>query len=181
MASHCERCFLHSHDHDPLTRFQEPFFKRLVSYNAWLAANGSVSLVCWFKDLRHPELARGFFKKAAPDCELSPISTIVYFGLDPESEQANAISAYDGQVEFIVSPADGCRRNNDWAALFETTRQHAASLGDLRSFTFNGLRNELQASFRAEYYSIKEAREIISDPHRQHVIAVGLHVVSCTI
>ncbi|KAI4716730.1 hypothetical protein E4T48_07034, partial [Aureobasidium sp. EXF-10727] len=129
-----------------------------------VAANGEtkewVSLYCRFDDLRAAQLSKAMFESGLTTASFRFVDHHEYFAHDFTHARAQAVSAYDGQVEFTATPRSMVDFNLH--SIFDEVRSLANALGDVRSFAYIDSKGFQAPRFRAEYFSVKEAEAAIA-------------------
>ncbi|CAD0109878.1 unnamed protein product, partial [Aureobasidium uvarum] len=119
-----------------------------------------VSLYCRFDDLRAAASSKVMFESGLTTASFCFVDHHEYFGHDPSHPRAQAISAYDGQVEFTATPKSMIDFNLH--SIFDEVRALARELGDVRSFAYVDSKGFQAPRFRAEYFSVKSAEDIVT-------------------
>lgn len=113
-----------------------------------------------FDDLRAAAASKEMFESALTTVTFAFIDHHEYYDFDPTHPRAQAVSAYDGQVEFIAIPKSIMDFN--LPAVFAEVRGLAEAFGPVRSFAFIETKGFQAPRFRAEYFSVKSADEAIA-------------------
>ena len=113
------------------------------------------SLYARFDDLRAAAASKEMFESALTTVSFAFVDHHEYFGFDYTHPRAQAVSAYDGQVEFIATPKNMMGFN--LRSIFTEVREFAEHFGNIRSFGYIESKGFQAPRFRAEYFSVKSA------------------------
>ena len=101
------------------------------------------------------------------------ISGHQYFGENPAHPKAKAISAYDGQIEFIFTYQDNSR-DYQLRSAFETAHRYASEFGEVRSFYMENVCDyDNDIIFRAEYFKLSSAEAVLKTGKLAKLILVS--------
>lgn len=100
------------------------------------------------------------FERALTTVSFAFVDHHEYFGHDYTNARAQAVSAYDGQVEFTATPKSMMDFNIN--SIFAEVREFAEAFGNVRSFAYIETKGFQAPRFRAEYFSVKSAESAVA-------------------
>lgn len=118
------------------------------------------ALYCRFDDLRAASGSKAMFERALTTVSFAFVDHHEYFGHDYTNPRAQAVSAYDGQVEFTATPKSMMDFNIN--SIFAEVREFAEAFGNVRSFAYIETKGFQAPRFRAEYFSVKSAESAVA-------------------
>ncbi|THZ09031.1 hypothetical protein D6C95_01406 [Aureobasidium pullulans] len=132
---------------------------------------GFVNIFCRFDDLRAAAASKTLFETVLTTVAFNFISHHEYFGADHTNPRAQAISAYDGQVEFTAVPNNILEINIH--AIYAEVLAFAKNFGDVRSFSYIEPYGFEAPRFRSEYFSVKSAEKAIAASTQSDAIFIS--------
>lgn len=123
-------------------------------------APGCFALYCRFDDLRAAAASKTMFESALTTVSFAFVDHHEYFGHDHTNARAQAVSAYDGQVEIIATPKSMMDFNIN--SIFAEVREFAEAFGNVRSFAYIETKGFQAPRFRAEFFSVKSAENAVA-------------------
>lgn len=135
------------------------------------------TLFLWFDDLRDAMRSHETFGMILSTSESGSISHHQYFEQDCANPKARAISAYDGQVEFVAH-FTGQVLDFNLGSIYEAVSNYAKSLGEVRTFALQHSSSIAMVQFRAEYFKLSSAETAMrmgDIPLQIHVSVASCH------
>ncbi|KAH0371565.1 hypothetical protein KCU65_g1688, partial [Aureobasidium melanogenum] len=121
---------------------------------------GCFALYCRFDDLRAAAVSKARFERALTTVSFAFVDHHEYFGHDHDNPRAQAVSAYDGQVEITATPKSMMEFNIN--SIFAEVREFAEAFGNVRSFAYIETKGFQAPRFRAEFFSVKSAESAVA-------------------
>ncbi|KAG9588115.1 hypothetical protein KCU77_g7467, partial [Aureobasidium melanogenum] len=121
---------------------------------------GCFALYCRFDDLRAAAASKTMFESALTTVSFTFVDHHEYFGHDHTNTRAQAVSAYDGQVEFTATPKSMMDFNIN--SIFAEVREFAEAFGNVGSFAYIETKGFQAPRFRAEFFSVKSAESAVA-------------------
>ena len=122
---------------------------------------GCISIYCRFDDLRAAPVSKDMLESALTTVSFAFVDHHEYFSHDHTHPRAQAVSAYDGQVEFTATPKSMMDFNIN--SIYAEVRQFAEAFGNVRSFAYIESKGFQAPRFRAEFFSVNAAENAVAD------------------
>jgi hypothetical protein len=112
------------------------------------------------------------FESALTTITFSFIDHHEYFEFGPAHPRAQMVSAYDGQVEFIATPKSMMDFNIQ--TIYAEVRELAAAFETVRSFAYIETKGFPAPRFRAEFFSVKSADEVVAVSSKHDAVYISV-------